>query len=148
MVDNHGATVDHFRTKSQAEYHRHSGPAAARWHQRTDWYLGYDLHSRTLTGPERLIIADITDRIAAAANAFQRATIIRPARFRDQAVDDDRIWDAAELANGRYQVRGDNFHTYTAGDFDFLDGHAVTATTDLTAFLRDLLATADLRCTA
>ena len=60
VVDNHGATVDHFRTKSQAEYHRHSGPAAARWHQRTDWYLGYDLHSRTLTGPERLIIADIT----------------------------------------------------------------------------------------
>lgn len=148
VVDNHGATVDHFRAKSQADYHRHSGPEAQRWYQRTDWYLGYDPHSRTLTGPERLIIADITDRIVAAANAFRDATIIRPARFRDQAVDDDRILDAAELANGHYLVRGDYFHSYTAADLDFLDEHAATATTDLTAFLRDLLATADLRCTA
>ncbi|MFQ2879826.1 hypothetical protein ACX9NJ_28050 [Mycobacterium sp. ML2] len=148
LVDNHGAIIDRCLTKARAERRRHSGPDAQRWYQRTDWYLGYDSHSRTLTGPERLIIDDIADRIAAAANAFRRATIIRPVRFRDQAVDDDRIWDAAELSNGRYQVRGDNLRTYSDDELDFLDECAVTATTDLTAFLRGVLDTAEVRCSA
>jgi hypothetical protein len=139
VVDNHGAILDCCTTRAQAERRRSSGPAAVRWYQRTDWYLGYDPAGRTLTGLERLIIADINEQILAADNAFRCDTNIRPVRFTDQAADDDRIWDAAELSNGRYQVRGDYFHTYAAGELDFLDRHAPTATTDLTAFLRDLL---------
>ncbi|GAB4987789.1 hypothetical protein MAHJHV60_46920 [Mycobacterium avium subsp. hominissuis] len=61
------------------------------------------------------------------------------------AADDDRIWDAVELPNGRYQVRGDYFHTYTAAALEFLDDQAAAATTDLTAFLRDLLDTDRMR---
>lgn len=148
LVDRHGAIIDRCVTKAQAERRRHSGPDAQRWYQRTDWYLGYDPNGRTLTGPEQLIIADIIEQIDTAANAFQRATDIRPVRYIDQAAGDDRIWDAAPLPNGRYQIRGDYFHTYTAAALDFLDDHAITATTDLTAFLRGLLDTADARCTA
>lgn len=139
VVDNHGAILDCCATKAQAERRRLSGPAAGRWYQRTDWYLGYDPAGRTLTGPERLIIADINEQVLAADNAFRRDANIRLVRFRDQAADDDRIWDAAKLSNGRYQVRGDCFHTYAADELDFLDHHALAATTDLTAFLRDVL---------
>ncbi|ORB82245.1 hypothetical protein B1T44_29460 [Mycobacterium persicum] len=146
LVDNHGAIIDRCLTKAQAERRRHSGPDAQRWYQRTDWYLGYDPNGRTLTRPEQLIIADIIEQIDAAANTFQRATYIRPVLFLDQAANDDRIWDAAPLPNGRYQIRGDYFHTYTADELDFLDGHALTATTDLTAFLRDILGSDRHRC--
>lgn len=149
LVDHHGAIIDRCLTHAQAERRRrHSGPAAQRWYQRTDWYLGYDPNGRPLIGPEQLIISDIVEQIGAAANAFRRATDIRPVRFLDQSAADDRIWDAAPLPNGRYQIRGDYFHTYTAGELDILDDHALTATTDLTAFLRDLLDTAGVRCTA
>lgn len=43
-------------------------------------------------------------------------------------------------------MHGDYFHTYDATDLDFLDDHAATASTDLVAFLRDLLDTEGLRC--
>ncbi|GAB4926310.1 hypothetical protein MAHJHV58_04430 [Mycobacterium avium subsp. hominissuis] len=145
LVDRHGAIIDRCRTKAQAERRRHSGPDAQRWYQRTDWYLGYDAGGRTLTGPEQLIVDDLTRPILDAAHAFHRATDSRRVRYIDQAADDDRIWDAVELPNGRYQVRGDYFHTYTAAALEFLDDQAAAATTDLTAFLRDLLDTDRMR---
>ncbi|GAB4662430.1 hypothetical protein MOKP64_47540 [Mycobacterium avium subsp. hominissuis] len=146
VVDNHGAILDRCPSKALAEQCRCSGPAATRWYQRTDWYLGYDPRGRTLTGAQQLIIADILELAAAANHAFRQASVIRPARFVDQAADDDRIWAAALLPTGRYQVHGDYFHTYDATDLDFLDDHAVTATADLAAFLRDLLGAEGLRC--
>lgn len=145
LVDNHGAIIHRCLTKAEAERRRHSGPEAQRWYQRTDWYLGYDPNGRALTGPEQLIVDDLTRLILAAAHAFHRATGSRPVRYIDQAVDDDRIWDAVELPNGHYQVRGDYFHTYTAAALEFLDAQAAAATTDLTAFLRDLLDTDRMR---
>ena len=148
LVDNHGAIIDRCVTKAQAERRRHSGPDAQRWYQRTDWYLGYDPNGRTLTGPEQLIIADIIEQIGAAASAFERATDIRSVRFLDQAAGDDRIWDAAPLPNGRYQIRGDYFYTYTADALEFLDDQAAAATTDLAAFLRQLITPAVLLRTA
>lgn len=148
LVDNHGAILDRCLTKAQAERRRTSGPAAVHWYQRTEWYLGYDPAGRTLTGPEQLIVADLTGQVLDAAHAFHRATDIRRVRFVDQAVDDDRIWDAAELPNGRYQVRGDYFRTYAAAALEFLGDQAMTATTDLTAFLRQLIDPAVLRRTA
>lgn len=42
IVDLHGAVLDTCATLAHAEECRHSGPAAQRWHRRTDWYLGYD----------------------------------------------------------------------------------------------------------
>jgi hypothetical protein len=145
VLDNHGAIVDSCPTKAHAERCRHSGPAAVRWHRRTDWYLGYDPHSRTLTGTQQLIIGDIIEHVAAAAAVFDRATVIRPVQFRDRSTDDDRIWAAALLSNGRFQVRGDNLHTYDTGDLEFLDEQT---TDDLTAFLDDLLYVEALRRSA
>ncbi|MBY0390040.1 MAG: hypothetical protein K2X56_18615 [Mycobacterium pseudokansasii] len=136
VVDNHGAVLDRCPSKARAEQCRCNGPAATRWYQRTDWYLGYDPHGRSLTGSQRLIIADITELIAAASHAFRQARTVRPARFVDQGADDDRIWAVALLPTGRYQVHGDYFHTYDATELDFLDQEAIT---DLAADLRDLL---------
>lgn len=42
VVDLHGAVLDTCVTQAHAEDCRHSGPAAQRWHRRTDWYLGYE----------------------------------------------------------------------------------------------------------
>lgn len=148
LVDNPGAILDRCLTKAQAERRRHSGPDAQRWYQRTDWYLGYDPNGRTLTGPEQLIVDDLTRPILDAAHAFHRATDSRRVRYIDQAVEDDRIWDAVALPNGRYQVRGDYFHTYTAAALEFLDDQAEAATTDLAAFLRQLITPAALLRTA
>ncbi|MGV7724182.1 hypothetical protein PJN26_11215 [Mycobacterium kansasii] len=137
LVDNHDAVIDWSQTKEQAERLRHSCPAATRWHSRTDWYLGYDAQNRGLTATEQLIIADIVERIAAAAAVFNdHSTTIRPAQFRDRCADDDRIWPAAALPNGRYQVRGDYLHTYDPDDLDFLDEKSAN---DLMALLWDLL---------
>lgn len=136
VVDNHGAVVDRCATKAHAEQCRHSGPAATRWHHRTDWYLGYDPHCRTLTRTQQLIIDDIIEHVAATADVFNRAHVIRPVRFRERGSDDDRIWAAVLLVNGRYLVRGDYLHSYDAGDLEFLDEQTVD---DLTAFLSDLL---------
>ncbi|GAB7146072.1 hypothetical protein [Mycobacterium riyadhense] len=137
LVDNHGAVVDRCATKAQAERLRHSCPAATRWHSRTDWYLGYDPQNRGLTATQQLIIADIVERIAAAAAVFNdHSAAIRPAQFRDQGADDDRIWATAALPDGRYQVRGDYLHTYDPDDLEFLDDRSAN---DLTALLYDLL---------
>lgn len=138
VVDIHGAPVATCLTKEQANESRHSGFAAAQWYQRTDWYLGYG-RGRALTCAERLIIADIVESFSRAAEQFRSASALRPVRFLDQSADDDRIWDAALLADGQYLLHGDYFHTYRAKDLDFLDHRSIAATTDLAAFLRDLL---------
>ncbi|MGV7724204.1 hypothetical protein PJN26_11325 [Mycobacterium kansasii] len=136
VVDNDGALVCRCRSQAQAEHQRHSGPAAKRWHQRCDWYLGYDRSGRVLTAAERLIVADIVELVTAANHAYRQARNIRLVRFQDQEPDDPRIWTAALLANGRYQVRGDYCHTYHANDLDFVDKQALD---DLADFLYGLL---------
>jgi hypothetical protein len=136
VVDNHGAIVESCRTEAQAERHRHNGPAAARWHGRTDWYLGDDSRGRALSAAEQLIVADIVELVAQAEDAVRRAAAIRPVRFGDQDAADARIWVAARRPDGRYQVHGDYFHTYEATDLDFLDDQAAE---DLTTFLCALL---------
>lgn len=142
VVDSHGVIIDRCLTQAHAQECRHSGPAATHWYQRTDWYLGYDPHSRPLTSSERLIIADIAEMITAAGEAFRNATVIQAVRFADQDPDDERTWEATLLPNGRYQLRGHYFHTYAAAELCFVDPDAIT---DLAAFLRDLLH-ADATC--
>lgn len=137
IVDVHGAVLDTCATATHAEQCRHSGPSAQRWYRRTDWYLGYDTHGRALTSPERLIVADIVDIVTAADFAIRRgAAGLRTARFVDQDANDDRLWLAALLPNGRYQVRGHYFGTYAADQLDF---HDEQATAELCAFLRALI---------
>ncbi len=136
IVDVHGAVLDTCATAAQAEQCRHSGPSAQRWYRRTDWYLGYDTYGRSLTGPERLIVADTVDRVTIADLEIRCATSIRTARFADQEPDDDRLWLAALLPNGRYRVRGHYFSTYAADQLDF---HDEQATAELVTFLRELI---------
>ena len=89
-----------------------------------------------MTGPERLIVADTVDRVTIADLEIRCATSIRTARFADQEPDDDRLWLAALLPNGRYRVRGHYFTTYTADQLDF---HDEQATAELVTFLRELI---------
>lgn len=136
IVDAHGAVLDTCATAAQAEQCRHSGPPAQRWYRRTDWYLGYDTRGRALTSPERLIVADVVDIVTAADFAIRGAASIRTARFVDQDAGDDRLWLAALLSNGRYQIRGHYFGTYAADQLDF---HDEQATAELCAFLREFI---------
>lgn len=136
IVDVHGAVLDMCATVAQAEQCRHSGPSAQCWYRRTDWYLGYDTCGRALTSPERLIVADIVDLVTTAESAIRGAASIRTARFVDQEPDDDRLWLAALLPNGRYQLRGHYFATYAADQLDF---HDEQATAELCSFLRALI---------
>ncbi|MDP7707418.1 hypothetical protein [Mycobacterium sp. TY815] len=137
LVDNHDVVVDRAPTRERAEQLRYSCPAAIRWHARTDWYLGYDTQGRRLTASEQLVISDIVERIAAAATVFKDpAATIRPAQFRERGADDDRIWPAVALPDGRYQLRGDYLHAYDPDDLDFLDE---TSASDFMALLCDLL---------
>jgi len=136
IIDVHGGILDTCATAAQAEHCRHNGPSAQRWYRRTDWYLGYDTHGRALTSPERLIVADIVDIVTAADSAICGAASIRTVRFVDQDAADDRLWLAALLPNGRYQIRGHYFSTYAADQLDF---HDEQATAEFCAFLRALI---------
>lgn len=138
IVDLHGAVLDTCASRSQAEERRHSGPAAQRWHGRTDWYLGYDdtSGSRPLTALERLIVADLIETVASADFDIRQSTSVRPARFVDQEAGDDRLWLAALLPDGRYRVRGDFSTTYRADQLDFQDEQA---SAEFRAFLYELI---------
>jgi hypothetical protein len=122
----------------QAEERRHSGPAAQRWHHRTDWYLGYDdtSGSRALTALEQIIVADLVDAVNSADFELRRSTSIRPARLVGEEVGDDRLWLAALLPNGCYRIRGDFFGTYRADQLDFQDEQA---SAEFCAFLYRLI---------
>jgi len=139
IVDVHGAILESCPAKAQAEERRCSGPAAAQWQRRTDWYLGNDAHGRALTPVERLIVSEVIELIGAADEAFHRARVVKPVQLAGQGADDDRIWDAARLADGRYQLRGDYFCTYGDADLVFLDKRAIATVADFEGFLRDLL---------
>lgn len=138
VVDVHGAVLDTCVTLAHAEECRHSGPAAKRWHRRTDWYLGYDDAGggRALTQLERLIVADIVDVVTDADFEIRHATSTRPARFVDQEPEDDRLWLAALLPNGRYRIRGASLGTYRADQLDFQDEQAAA---EFRAFLYELI---------
>lgn len=136
VVDVHGAPVERCSTQADAEQARHSGPAAARWYCRTDWYLGYDATGRALSALERLIVAEVVEAVARAEAAVRQAAVVRPARLLEQDINDDRIWAAALLPNNRYQLGGDYFATHDASDLDFIDQQAKE---DLAGFLRQLL---------
>lgn len=143
IVDLHGAVLDTCATAAQAEECRHSGPAAQRWHRRTDWYLGYDdtSGSRDLTALERLIVADLVETVTNADFDIRQSTSIRPARFVDQEDCDDRLWLAALLPDGRYRLRGDFSNTYRADQLDFQDEQAAA---EFRAFLYELIAGKEL----
>ncbi|MBS9535594.1 hypothetical protein KIH27_18570 [Mycobacterium sp. M1] len=137
LIDSHGALVARYATRARAEASCHSGPAARRWYQITDWYLGYDADGRALTGPERLVVEEIVEQIAAATAAFRHAEVVRTVRFADRSIGDDRLSIAALLPNGRYQVDGDYLYTYSADELNFVEDRA---SVDLAALLYDLLA--------
>ncbi|MCV7224791.1 hypothetical protein [Mycolicibacterium komossense] len=138
IVDLHGAVLDTYPTQVQAEERRHNGPAAQRWHRRTDWYLGYDdtSGSRALTTLERIIVADLVDVVAGADFEIRHASSVRPARLVGQDAGDDRLWLAALLPDGCYRIRGDFFGTYQAEQLDFQDEQAVA---EFRAFLYELI---------
>ncbi|WP_084055116.1 hypothetical protein [Mycobacterium avium] len=138
VVDVHGAVLDTCVTQAHAEDCRHSGPAAQRWHRRTDWYLGYDDTGggRALTQLERLIVAAVVETVTDADFDIRCATSVRPARFVDQEPEDDRLWLAALLPNGRYRIRGASMDTYCADQLDFQDEQA---SAEFGAFLRELI---------
>lgn len=138
VVDVHGAVLDTCVTLVRAEDCRHSGPAAQRWHRRTDWYLGYDDAGggRALTQLERLIVAAVVETVNAADFDIRCATNIRPARFVDQDPHDDRLWLAARLPGGHYRVRGASLGTYRADQLDFQDEQA---SAEFGVFLRELI---------
>ncbi|KDE96668.1 hypothetical protein Y900_031105 [Mycolicibacterium aromaticivorans JS19b1 = JCM 16368] len=147
IVDLHGAVLDTCATFAQGEQCRHSGPAAQRWHRRTDWYLGYDdtSGSRPLTALERLIVADLVDAVTSADFEIRRATSVRPARFVDQEASDDRLWLAALLPDGHYRVRGDFATTYRADQLDFQDEQA---SAEFRTFLYELITGQELATAA
>lgn len=100
--------------------------------------FGYDDAGggRALTQLERLIVADIVDVVTDADFEIRHATSTRPARFVDQEPEDDRLWLAALLPNGRYRIRGASLGTYRADQLDFQDEQAAA---EFRAFLYELI---------
>lgn len=115
VLDAHGMAIEMYPSRAQACLARHSGPAATSWYRRTDWYLGYDLRSRPLTGAEQVIIADITDQLAPAAAIAGQQRV----RFAAQHPRDRREFIAAQRTDGRWQIHG-HLYSYAADELHAL----------------------------
>ncbi|WP_204801142.1 hypothetical protein [Mycobacterium riyadhense] len=100
-----------------------------------DWYLGYDPQNRSLTATQQLIIADIVERIAAAAAVFNDHSPPSDRRSPSKGRRRSHL-GGSRAPRRRYQVRGDYLHTYDPDDLEFLDERSAN---DLTALLYDLL---------